>query len=141
MLGNFGKVDYSTRSDKNSFILRFVHESLHNSFVTFKIDATDIQYVYNRVSGRIIYSGARDFVAIADEGFLLVTIENTGQIAGDFMVTLVDCQDNRVPSSEVVSLLPGEVANVTFIFQVYVKKKTGVSCIGTYHFLRSCVYH
>ena len=46
MLHNFGKIDKSSKSNDKSFILRFIHEDLHNTFVTFKIEASSLAFVY-----------------------------------------------------------------------------------------------
>ena len=47
LLSNFGQADESIRSSNSSFILRLVHEDLHNTFVTMRLDASDIVFVYS----------------------------------------------------------------------------------------------
>lgn len=47
LLSSFGKIDSSSNATNTTFILRFELEDLHNTFVTFRIDASDIVFVYN----------------------------------------------------------------------------------------------
>lgn len=130
LLQNYGKVHPSTHLNENSFILRFIHESLHNSFVTFNIDASDIQFVFNSVKGRIVDVNAEDFVALEEDGLINVEIENIGEISGDFTVTLAHCHDDRIPVSKTRTLMPGEFANVNFVFQAYTTKSEKIKCVG-----------
>ena len=130
LLRNFGKVHPSTHSNDNSFILRFVHESLHNSFVTFNIDASDIQFVFNSVKGRIVDVNAEDFVALEENGLIIVEIENIGEISGEFTVTLAHCYDDRIPVSKTQTLMPGQFANVSFVFQAYTTQSEQLKCVG-----------
>ncbi len=132
LIPNYGVIHPSTHPDQNSFILRFLHTDFHNTFVTFDIDASDLQFVVNRASGRIVDVTASDFTINEDNGMIVVTVENTGQIAGDFQVTLAHCHDDRVPSSKLTSLDPGQVTDVTFIFQAFVKEDQIIECVGRY---------
>ena len=130
LLHNYGQVHHSTHPDDNSFILRFVHTSLHNSFVTFDIDASDIQFVYNSVKGRIVDVTASNFTALEDNGLIVVDVENTGEIAGDFLTTLAHCHDDRVPSTKKRSISPGQIANISFAFQAFIRESEKVQCVG-----------
>ena len=47
MLHNFGRIHKSSHPNNQSFIMRFIHEDLHNTFVTFKIDASSLVFVYS----------------------------------------------------------------------------------------------
>ncbi len=131
LLHNYGQVHPSTHPDDNSFILRFVHTSLHNSFVTFYIDASDIQFVVNSVRGRIVEVTASDFTVNEENGRIVVYVENVGEIAGDFLISLAHCHDNRVPSSKKTSIAPGQIKSVSFAFQAFVDKAQEVQCVGT----------
>ena len=131
LLHNYGQVHPSTHPDDNSFILRFVHTSLHNTFVTFYIDASDIQFVVNSVRGRIVEVTASDFTVNEENGRIVVYVENVGEIAGDFLISLTHCHDDRVPSSKKTSIAPGQIKSVSFNFQAFVDKAQEVQCVGT----------
>ena len=48
MLHNFGKLHKeSSHPNEDSFILRFIHDDVHNTLVSFDIDASNLLFVYN----------------------------------------------------------------------------------------------
>ncbi len=115
MVQNFGHVHNSSHPNNKSFILRFVHEDLHNTFVTFRIDASDILFVINVGSGRIVDTHATNFTALEDYGLITVEVENTGEVTAEFSVSVMKCNQGiqQIPAKS-VTMNPGLVANVTF---------------------------
>lgn len=132
LLSGFGHVHSETHPDPDSFILKFVHTELQNTFVTFDIEASDIKFVTNMAKGRIVDVISRNFTANDETGLILVEIENTGEIDGDFLVTLAHCHDDRIPSTKKCSLSPGHLKNVSFTFQAFVRESSSVNCRGKY---------
>jgi hypothetical protein len=130
MVHNFGQVHPSTHANNHSFILRFIHTDLHNSFVTFRIDASDIVFVYNAARGRIVDAYATDFTAVKEVGYLFVEVENTGQLESEYSIVLSECLGRKTTPSKVVSILPGGIANVSFSLQSYKTKGENSLCIG-----------
>ena len=84
MVHNYGKVHNSSHPNNDSFILKFVHEDLHNSFVTFKIDASNLLFVYNVGKGRIVETYSTDVQALSGMGELTAEIQNTGEVTAEF---------------------------------------------------------
>ncbi len=115
MAHNFGRVHNSSHPNNKSFILRFVHEDLHNTFVTFRIDASDILFVTNVGSGRILDTHATNFTALEGYGVITVEVENTGEVTAEFSVSVMKCNQGiqQIPAKS-VTINPGLVANVTF---------------------------
>lgn len=130
MVHNFGQVHPSTHANNHSFILRFIHTDLHNSFVTFRIDASDIVFVYNAARGRIVDAYATDFTAVKEVGYLFVEVENTGQLESEYSVVLSECLGRKSTPSKIVSILPGRIANVSFSLQSYKTKGENSLCEG-----------
>ena len=120
MVHNFGTVHNSSHPNNKSFILRFVHEDLHNTFITFRIDASDIMFVYSVGNGRIVDTSASDFTALKGAGMLSVVVENTGEITAEFSVSVMKCNQgiHRIPA-KTVTIDPGKTANVTFMISSY----------------------
>ena len=130
MVHNFGRIHPSTHVTDHSFILRFINTDLHNSFVTFRIDAADIVFVYNAAKGRIVDAYAVEFTAVKEVGQLFVDVENTGELQSEYSVVLSECLGRKSTPSKVVSILPGRIANVTFSLQSYKTKGENSLCEG-----------
>ena len=131
MVHNFGEIHPSTHVTDHSFILRFIHTDLHNTFVTFRIDASDIVFVYNVAKGRIVDAYATKFAAVKEVGKLYVEVENTGQLESEFSVVLSECLGRQSTPSKVVRITPGRIANVSFSLQSYKTKGESSLCEGT----------
>lgn len=130
MVHNFGKIHPSTHVTDHSFILRFINTDLHNTFVTFRIDAADIVFVYNVAKGRIVDAYATKFTAVKEVGQLFVEVENTGQLESEYSVVLSKCLGRQSIPSKVISILPGRIANVSFSLQSYKTKGETSLCEG-----------
>lgn len=130
MVHNFGRIHRSTHVTNHSFILRFIHTEFHNTFVTFRIDASDIAFVYNAAKGRIVDAYATNFTAVKDMGRLYVEVENTGEIEAEFSVILSECLGRDSTPSKTVSIVPGLIANVSFGLQSYNAKGEKSLCEG-----------
>lgn len=130
MVHNFGKIHPSTHVTDHSFILRFINTDLHNTFVTFRIDAADIVFVYNVAKGRIVDAYATKFTAVKEVGQLFVEVENTGQLESEYSVILSKCLGRQSTPSKVVSILPGHIANMSFSLQSYKTKGETSLCEG-----------
>ena len=115
MVHNFGRVHNSSHPNNKSFILKFIHEDLHNTFVTFRMDASDILFVYSVGKGRIVDTHATDFEALTGIGEITVEVQNTGDITAEFSVSVLKCNRDihRIPA-KTVTIDPGKVVNATF---------------------------
>ena len=131
-LSNFGRVHPSSNPNNNSFILRFFHEGLHNSFVTLKIDASDISFVKNIASGRIVDAFTTGFRALQGHGTLTAELSNTGEVTAEFSVAVIKCSRgvHHVPAKS-ISLDPGQIVNATFLLRSYSQKGGNMTCEGT----------
>lgn len=132
MIHNFGKVYHGSHPNKNSFILQFIHDDLHNSFITLRIDASDIAFVKSVSSGRIVETHTTRFIAGTTSGSLSVEIVNTGEISSEYTVSVTNCSGNmfRIPDQK-LTLEPGVVKNVTFMLRSAGKKGGKKECQGT----------
>ena len=132
MIHNYGKVHHSSHPNKNSFILKFVHEDLHNSFITLRIDASDITFVKSVSSGRIVETYTTPFTAAVGHGTLTVEIGNTGEVSSEYSVSVVKCTSGlyEIPAKK-LTLEPGEVKNVTFTLRSTEIEGGGNECEGT----------
>ena len=131
MLHNFGRVHPSSHPNNHSFILKFIHEDLHNSFVTLRIDASDISFVKNVGSGRIVETYTTDFESLSEHGTLTVEVGNTGEITSEFSVSVMKCSYGvlMIPA-KTMTLDPGEVKNVSFTLQSYTRGGGDMECEG-----------
>lgn len=134
MIHNFGKVYHGSHPNKDSFILQFLHDDLHNSFITLRIDASDIAFVKSVSTGRIVETYTTGFIARTTSGSLTVEIANTGEIASDYTVSVANCSKKmyKIPD-EKLSLDPGEVKNVSFMLRTAGKAGGKKECEGTHH--------
>ena len=115
MIHNYGKVHHGSHPNNNSFILKFLHEDLHNSFVTLRIDASDIAFVRSTSSGRIVETYTIPFTATVGYGTLTVEVGNTGEVTSDYSVSVVKCSSGLYEiAAKSLSLEPGMVKNTTF---------------------------
>lgn len=141
MVYNFGHIHPSTHVTNHSFILRFINTDLHNSFVTFRIDASDIVFVYNAAKGRIVDAYATKFTAVKEVGRLFVEVENTGELESEYSVVLSECLGRQSTPSKVVNILPGSIANVSFSLQSYKTKGENSLCEGSSCPRSDCSYY
>ena len=133
MVYNHGKVHPSSHPNNHSFILKFIHEDLHNSFVTLKVDASDISFVKNVGSGRIVETYTTGFRALQGYGTLTVELVNTGEVTAEFSVSVMKCSRglHMIPAKS-VTLDPAEVKNVTFKLQSYSEEGGKMDCEGSH---------
>jgi len=131
MVHNYGKVHNSSHPNNDSFILKFVHEDLHNSFVTFRIDASNILYVYNVGKGRIVETYSPDVQALSGIGELTAEIQNTGEVTAEFSVSVMRCTGTYRMPAKTVSVDPGRIVNVTFKVQSFDNKGGMQECEGS----------
>lgn len=134
MIHNFGKVYHGSHPNKNSFILQFIHDDLHNSFITLRIDASDIVFVKSVSSGRIVETHTTGFISGTTSGSLTVEIVNTGEISSEYTVSVTECSDNmfKIPD-KTLTLEPGKVKSITFTLRSSGKKGGKKECQGTCH--------
>lgn len=131
MLHNYGELHPSTSIDNNSFIMRLVYNELHNSFVTFEIDATDVSFVINVGKGRIISAVSRGFnVSTATTGEVVIIVENTGELTQDYHVGLAECFGRNDLPSRRVSIIPGETQTVSFFLKANNVMRITTDCEG-----------
>ena len=132
MVHNFGHIHRSTHVTNHSFILRFIHTEFHNTFVTFRIDASDIAFVYNTAKGRIVDAYATNFTAVKEMGHLYVEVENTGEIEAEFSVVLSKCLGRGSTPSKSVNIIPGVIANLSFSLQSHNARGEESLCEGSF---------
>ena len=131
MIRNFGKVHNSSHPNNDSFILKFVHEDLHNSFVTFRIDASNLLFVYNVGKGRIVETYSTEVRALSGMGELTAEIQNTGEVTAEFSVSVMRCTGLYKMPAKTVSVDPGRIVNVTFKIQSFDNKGGMQECEGS----------
>ena len=115
MLHNYGIVHPSTQPNNNSFILRLMYPDLHNSLVSFVIDATDVAFVVNVGKGRIVSAESRGFNrSTQSTGEVIVVVENLSELSQDFNLVLTECFGREDLPSKRVNVYPGQTATVSF---------------------------
>ena len=130
MVHNFGQIHASSHPNNHSFILRFIHEDLHNSFAVFRIDASDILFVVNTGKARIVDTFAEDFEAMGEVGHLTVEVQNTGEIGAQFSISVAQCSGHHNLPAKTVTINPAQTVNVTFKLQSFHAKGQYVVCEG-----------
>ena len=132
MIHNYGKVHHSSHPNKDSFILKFVHADLHNSFITLRIDASDITFVKSVSIGRIVETYTTPFKAAVGHGTLTVEVGNTGEVSSEYALSVVKCTSGlfEIPAKK-LTLEPGEVKNVTFTLRSTEIEGGAKECEGT----------
>ncbi|XP_019855024.1 PREDICTED: protein HAPLESS 2-A-like [Amphimedon queenslandica] len=132
LLSSFGKIHPSTNATNTSFILRFLLEDLHNTFVSLRIDASDIVFVYNVGSGRIVDVYALDFEALSDSGKIVVDVENTGDVTAEFSLSVLNCGNGiHTVRARVLNLDPGQIQKSEFRVESY--RATGENYVCDVH--------
>lgn len=135
MLHNFGKIHQSTHPNNSSFIMRLVYPDLHNSFVTFNLDATDLSFVVNVGKGRIVSAESRGFNRTSHTtGEVVVVVENESDITQDFNLLLTECFGREQLPSKRVPIHPGQTRTVSFPLIARNVKRITTQCEGTMRF-------
>ena len=94
-----------------------------NTLITLEINTDVLQFVINISSGKIIHLFANDFMSMSDDGYIEISIKNTGYFSSQYFVTY-DCNDNIIQlSSDEISLKPDEIKY--FNKSVYTNSKIG----------------
>lgn len=133
MLHNYGTVHPSTHPNNNSFIMRLLYTRLHNSFVTFHVDATDLAFVVNVGKGRIVTAESRGFNrSTQTAGEVIVIVENLSELNQDYNLVLTKCFGREDLPSKRLSLLPGETGRISFALIALNKKRITTNCEGNY---------
>ncbi len=111
--------------------MRLVYPDLHNSLVTFRVDASDISYVVNVGKGRIVTAESRGFNrSTQTTGEVIVVVENLSDISQDFNLLLTECFGRERLPSKRVPLLPGETKTVSFPLIAQNVKQITTECEG-----------
>ena len=132
MIHNYGQVHHGSHPNNNSFILKFLHDDLHNSFVTLRIDASDITFVRSVSSGRIVETYTVPFTATVGHGALTVEVGNTGEVSSEYSVSVVKCTSGlHNMAAKTLTLNPGEVQNTSFTLRSGDTDGGGKECEGT----------
>ena len=81
-----------------------------NTLITLEIDTSIMKFVTSVSSGKIIKAFINSgFMAMSDDGFMLVSIKNTGLLTAQYFVSY-ECSENILPlSSDEISLTPDEI--------------------------------
>lgn len=111
--------------------MRLLYPQLHNTFVTFRIDASDLSFVVNIGRGRIVTAESRGFNrSTQTTGEVVVVVENLSDIAQDFNLVLTECFGREQLPSKRVPLLPGESKRVSFVLIALNVKRITTTCEG-----------
>ena len=131
MAYNFGTIDPSSQPNNNSFILRFTYNDLHNTFLTFNLDASSLSFVKNVGQGKIMSTHATDFEALSGYGTIYVVVSNIGDIAASFSVAVVNCNAGvqQIPA-KTIALDPGQTGQLSFVTQAYYEAGNNYNCEG-----------
>lgn len=141
MLHNYGTIHPSTHSNNSSFIMRLIYPDLHNSLVTFRIDASDLSFVVNIGRGRIVTAESRGFNrSTLSAGEVIVLVENLSDISQDFNLLLKDCFGRNSLPSKRVPLRPGQSKRVSFVLFARNVERITTDCEGMYVLYESCFY-
>lgn len=131
MLHNYGTIHPSTHPNNSSFILRLVYPDLHNTLVTFRVDASDLSFVVNIGRGRIVAAESRGFNrSTQSAGEVIVVLENLSDISQDFNLLLKECFGREKLPSKKVPLQPGETKRVSFPLFAKNLKRITTNCEG-----------
>ncbi len=150
MLHNYGKLHQSTHPNNSSFIMRLIYPDLHNTFITFNLDATDLSFVVNVGRGRIVSAESRGFNRTSNTvGEVVVVVENLSDINQDFNLILTECFGRDQLPSKRVPIFPGETRTVSFPLIALNKKKITTQCEGRQiyglyvriHLVKIIMYH
>ena len=144
MIHNYGKVHHNSHPNNDSFILKFFHDDLHNSFVTLRIDASDITFVRSVSSGRIVEMYTVPFTAAVGHGSLTVEVGNTGEVLSEYSVSVTKCTSGLHDiAAKKLSLEPGEVRNTSFTLRSGDTDGGQKECEGKVYvtlFMKVCTY-
>ena len=109
-----------------------MYPDLHNTFITFNLDATDLSFVVNVGKGRIVSAESRGFNRSSHTtGEVVVVVENLSDISQDFNLLLTECFGREQLPSKRVPLHPGETTTVSFPLIARNTKKITTQCEGT----------
>lgn len=103
--------------------------------ITFRIDASDIMFVQNIGSGRIVNVEASDLMSMKTKGKITAVVENTGEVSAEFSVSVHKCTYgvHRVPAQAAV-INPGQTETMYFTIMTFVSVDEGAKsfmCEGT----------
>ena len=130
---NYGEIHRSTHVNNSSFIMRMIYPDLHNTFVTFRLDASDISFVVNVGKARIVKAEARDFNrSTTSAGEVVIIVQNQGDLVQDFIIVLTKCFGRVDLPSRRVTTRPGQSEVVIFPLLSHNKGKTDVHCEGSH---------
>lgn len=111
--------------------MRLIYPELHNSFVTFRIDASNVSLVVNAGKGRIVTAESRGFnSSTATAGEVIVVVENLGEVTQEFNVVLNKCFGRTDLPSKRVTILPASVETVVFPLLGRNTERVTVNCEG-----------
>lgn len=131
MLHNYGTIHPSTHPNNSSFIMRLIYPNLHNSLITFRIDATDLSFAVNVGRGRIVTAESRGFNrSTKTAGEVIVVVENLSDISQDFNLLLAECFGREKLPSKRVPLQPGETKRVSFPLIAHNVERITTNCEG-----------
>lgn len=135
MLHNYGKLHQSTHPNNSTFILRLLYPDLHNTFITFNLDATDLSFVVNVGKGRIVSAESRGFNrSTHTTGEVIVVVENLSDITQDFNLVLTECFGREKLPSKRVPIFPGGIKTASFPLIARNVKKITTQCEGELEF-------
>ena len=121
----------STQPNNSSFIMRLLYPDLHNTFVTLRVDASDLSFVVNIGRGRIVSAASRGFNKTTQTtGEVVVVVENLSDISQDFNLMLKECFGRERLPSKRVPLEPGQTKKVVFSLIARNVKHITVECEG-----------
>ncbi|KAI6654723.1 Protein HAPLESS 2-like [Oopsacas minuta] len=128
----YGKLK-STVSQKNGKIsktyLRYLLQETHTTEIRLEFRASNVSYVLNVATGRIVDANAEDFHAFGGGGEVKVTVVNSGHLTSTFMLSLENCDDAVLPVGDrSFELNPSDSRTVEFVVSVTLDINANYSC-------------
>ena len=83
-----------------------------NTLITLEIDTSVLKFTSNVSSGKILGTYVKEFISMSNDGFMIITIKNTGVLTSQFMISY-ECDDNIITlSSDEISLNREEIKSI-----------------------------
>lgn len=105
----YDKKKYSFYASTNSRSLRYILQGNINTFLTLELDTSILKFINNVSTGRIISAFVRDFIAMSDDGYMEINLENTGLLDAKFTIAY-ECNGDIIPlGADEISLKIDEI--------------------------------
>ena len=111
--------------------LRYLLEQIHTTELRLEFIASNISYVRNVATGRIVSTTAEEFRALGGGGQIEVTVVNSGHLTSTFLLSLEDCDDAVLPVGDrSFELNPSATHTIQFTVSVTIDTNANYSCMA-----------